>query len=392
MSENNKKNRKICVFTGTRAEYGLLRPLMEQIDKASGLKLQLMVSGMHLSPEFGLTYKEIEADGFQIDEKIEILLSSDTSVGIGKSVGLAVMGYSEALERLKPDIVLILGDRFELFAAAASAMILQIPIAHIHGGEITQGAIDDQIRHAITKMSHLHFASTKEYKKRIVQMGENPKSVFHVGALGVENIKKIDLLNRDELCNQTGIGFFNDFFLITFHPATFESENVLNQLEQLLQALDTFKAYLMVFTKANADEKGRQINEMIDQYCKNYKNAVAVTSLGQLRYLSALKLTQVVVGNSSSGIIEAPGFNTPSVNIGSRQDGRIRPDSVIDCSPVCNEIISAIKKALAQEFIQKVKSQKNPYEKAGTSKKIKQILQSVRLDKIRAKEFHDLNI
>ena len=386
MSDNKNNIRKICVFTGTRAEYGLLRPLMALINGDSALVLQLVVSGMHLSPEFGLTYRDIENDGFKIDEKIEILLSSDTPVGIGKSVGLGVMGSTEVLERLQPDVIVLLGDRFELLAAAIGAMIQQVPIAHIHGGEITLGAMDEKIRHAITKMSHIHFASTKEYHKRIIQMGEDPDSVFHVGALGVENIRNMELLSRQTLVEQTGIDFSKNFFLITFHPATLEKEHVLPQLSQLFKALDRFKDYHMIFTKANADEKGRQINQMIDQYCLNRDNTMAVTSLGQLRYLSALKYASSVVGNSSSGIIEAPSFHIPSVNIGSRQKGRVKPRSVIDCQPVSGEIAKALEKALSPEFKLHIRKLKSPYEKPGTAKKIKQILKRVRLNSIRKKE------
>jgi len=391
MPETRQSIQKICVFTGTRAEYGLLRPLLKELKADPELVLQIMVSGMHLSQEFGMTYQEIEKDGFFIDEKIEMLLSSDSSTGICKSAGLGMISFGEALERLGPDMVVILGDRFETFAVTACAMLKQIPTAHIHGGEITRGAIDDQIRHAVTKMSHVHFTSTENYRKRVIQLGEDPEFVHNVGALGVENIRKVRLLTGSEFEDLAGFHLPEKSFLVTFHPVTLEKEQSLKQLDALFRALDQFKDYFVIFTKANADEQGRSMNRMIDAYCGSRGAAFSVTSLGQLLYLNALQRVKAVIGNSSSGIIEAPTFKIPTVNIGSRQDGRIKPASVIDCEPSEDGIVRAIKKSLSSEFVKTIQDLTNPYEKENTAQKIKQILKSVRYNHIIKKTFYDLN-
>ena len=392
MVKKDKECRKICIFTGSRAEYGLLKPLMDEIDRDPELVLQIMVSGMHLSPEYGLTYMEVEKDGFHIDEKIEILLSSDSSIGICKSTGLGLISFGEAFQRLEPDILVVLGDRFETFAAAAGAMIKQIPIAHIHGGEITLGAIDEQIRHAITKMSHVHFTSTQKYKDRVVQLGEIPENVHNVGALGVENIKKLDLLTKEKFEEIAGFYIPDKSFLVTYHPVPLEKKDSMAQLENLFRALDDFETYFIIFTKSNSDEQGRIINKMIDRYCQSRDRAVSVTSLGQLLYLSALKYARAVVGNSSSGIIEAPSLKIPTVNIGSRQQGRIQAESIIDCRPISDDISKALAKAVSSEFRREIHRVINPYEKENTAKEIKQILKSVRLDSIMKKKFHDLKL
>ncbi len=379
-AKRNKDRRTICIFTGTRAEYGLLRPLLKAIQEDSALQLQLLVSGMHLSPEFGLTYRDILADGFTIDEKVEILLSSDTPVGISKSVGLGAIGYAEALERLRPDIAVVLGDRFEALAFAVAAYIHRIPIAHIHGGEATYGAMDEGIRHAITKLSFLHFPSTEEYRRVIIQLGESPDRVFAVGALGLDNIRTMRLLTKQELEHQLGFQFGEKNFLVTFHPVTLEKGKTESYFRALLNVLDRFREIKLIFTKANADTEGRIINQMIDQFVESHsERAVAFTSLGQLRYLSALQFVDAVVGNSSSGIIEAPSFHIGTINIGSRQDGRIRARSVIDCDPTEDSIERAIQRLYSPDFQSMLPTVQNPYGDGHAAERIIEVLKQADL-------------
>lgn len=367
--------KKVCVVTGTRAEYGLLKPVIEKIYKSDGLELQLAVTGMHLSPEFGLTYREIEQDNYPITAKIEMLLSSDTPVGITKSMGVALLGFAEYFETYKPDIAVILGDRYEMLAAASAAMIARIPIAHIHGGETTEGAVDEAIRHSITKMSHLHFASAEEYRDRIIQLGEQPATVYNVGALGVENIKSVKLLDKKSLEESLDYEFTDNTIMITYHPATLETLTAGEQFRNILNVIDKHKELSVIFSKANSDTDGRIINQMIDDFAaENSDRCKAYTSLGQVRYLSTLQFCAAVVGNSSSGIIEAPSFGIPTVNIGDRQKGRVRAESVIDCGNSVQEIEDALKTALSHEFKDKLADIKNPYEKAGTSDMIVQTI------------------
>lgn len=337
--------RKICVITGTRAEYGLLSNLMKRIQEDEIFELQLVVTGMHLASEFGLTYKEIEKDGFVINEKIEMLLSSDSSSGVVKSVGLATISFADVFQRLNPDLLIILGDRFEMLAAAQSALIMQIPIAHIHGGECTFGAYDDAIRHSITKMATWHFTSTEGHRKRVIQLGENPERVWNIGALGIENIVNIPLLSKEELYNDLHLNNEKDMFLITYHP---ETNGELLNINPLLNVLKKYDVNL-VFTKANADNGGRKINDIIQRFANNHENAFLFDSLGQLRYLSAAKHACVVIGNSSSALIEVPYLKTPSVNIGNRQAGREKPNSVFNSNMEENNIILAINDALSFE-------------------------------------------
>ncbi|MCD4676442.1 MAG: UDP-N-acetylglucosamine 2-epimerase [Desulfobacula sp.] len=350
--------RSVCVFTGTRAEYGLLQPLMAKIKKDPHLCLQILVSGMHLSSEFGMTYKLIEEQGFDINEKVEILLSSDTSAGVCKSMGLGMIEFAGALERLDPELLVVLGDRFETFSVAAAALVCNIPVAHIHGGELSLGAMDDAFRHAISKMSHLHFTCCEEYRKRVVQLGEQPDRVFNVGGLGVENIRKMTLMAEDELRKHIGLSDKDTYFLVTFHPVTLENHKTKVQFKQLLSALmeDRFKDFKMIITRANADTGGRVINHMIDEFAKENKDRVIVFStMGQLRYLSAMKYAAVVIGNSSSGILEAPGFKIPVVNVGKRQQGRINAKNVISCACRESDIISSLEKAISPAFNQSIK-------------------------------------
>lgn len=383
--------RKICVITGTRAEYGLLYWTMNALQVDDEVNLSICVTGMHLSPEFGLTYKKIHEDGFIIHEKVETLLSSDTTIGISKSIGLGIISFSEVFERLNPDLVLVLGDRYEIFAACAAAMISKIPIAHCHGGEATEGLIDEAIRHSITKMSQIHFTSTEEYKNRVIQLGEQPKNVFNVGALGIENINKLKLLTKPEF--EDSIKFkLNKFnFLVTFHPVTLDNLSAEEQFKQLLIALDKFQDTNIIFTKPNSDTDGRVIIQLIDDYVKNNPHkAIAFSSLGQLRYLSAIQFMDVVVGNSSSGIIEVPSFKKATINIGDRQQGRVKATSVIDCETDNNDIEKAIKKSLSVEFKEELKSSKNPYGDKNSSIEIVEVLKSIDLNGIIKKQFYNL--
>lgn len=386
--------KKVCVITGTRAEYGLLRPVIDRIYKSDELELQLVATGMHLSTEFGLTYKEIENDEYPITNKIEMLLSSDTPVGITKSMGVALMGFADCFDANKPDIAVILGDRYEMLVAAAAAMVAGIPIAHIHGGELTEGAMDEAIRHSITKMSHLHFTTTEEYRRRVIQLGETPDTVYNVGALGVENVKTVSLLNKEELEKELGFQFTAPTIMVTYHPVTLEKLESEKQFKMLLDAIDGHKDISVIFTKANADMDGRIINKMIDDYVSsNEKRCRAYTSLGQLKYLSTLQFCVAAVGNSSSGIIEVPSFKIPTVNIGDRQRGRMHAESVINCGYGTEEIESALKKALSSHFRGKAANVKNPYEGEKTSYDIVRIISEALCHGIDIKKkFYDLNV
>lgn len=383
--------KKICVITGTRAEYGLLYPLIKGISEDDELYLQLVVTGMHLLPEFGNTYKQIEEDGFKIDKKVELPLSLDTSIGISKSIGSGIVSFSEVFNELNPDLILVLGDRTEIFSVASAALIVNIPIAHLHGGEVTEGAYDDAIRHSITKMSHLHFASTEVYRNRIIQLGENPDLVFNYGALGIENIKNTELLSFENLKDSLGIDLNANFFLITFHPVTLESGTAEEQIKELFAALDQYKDVSMVFTKPNSDKDGRIISKLIDEYAEKLENVHSFKSLGLLRYLSAMKYAKLVIGNSSSGIIEAPSMHTPTINIGDRQLGRIMSNSIINCQPNKDSIKQAISKGLSQDFIESIQQIDCPYGDGDTSRKIIEALKKIDFSSLIKKRFFDLN-
>ena len=383
--------RKICVITGSRAEYGLLSRLMQRIKDTEGLKLQIIATNMHLSPEFGLTYKEIENDGFIIDKRVEMLLSSDTSSATAKSVGLGVIGFADAYEDLKPDLIVVLGDRYEILAAVSTALFFKIPVAHLHGGEITEGAYDDAIRHAITKMSHLHFTSTEEYRSRVIQLGESPERVFNVGAIGVENIKKETFLSKKELEDNLNFEFGDKSLLVTFHPVTLESCTAQQQCHNLLNVLSNHPEYQIIFTLPNSDTDGRVITECIKDFVvKNKERAIAFNSLGKVRYLSALRYVSAVIGNSSSGILEVPSFGIPTLDIGDRQKGRIAANSVVHCATTEEAIEEGFDHIFSKEIQIIAKKRINPYEKEGTVDTIVKILQSYSLDCIIQKSFYNL--
>lgn len=382
--------RNIAVVTGTRAEYGLLKPLIWAIKNEDSFKLQLLVTGMHLMPEFGNTYLQIEKDGFVIDAKIEDGLNGDTALDISMAVGKATIGFAQAYNKLNPEMIVVLGDRSEILAAVTAAVIYNIPVAHIHGGETTEGAYDEFIRHAITKMSHLHFASSEVYRKRIIQMGEQPSTVFNVGAIGIDSIKNLKLLSIDEFENAINYKLNKLNILITFHPVTLEKSTAKTQFKSLLNALDNIKNVTIIFTKPNSDKGGKIIIKMIDDYVnKNPNKSIAFTSLGQLRYLSALKFVDVVIGNSSSGILEVPLFKKPSINIGERQKGRLMPDSVINCSANEQDITRAISIALSDDFNKKIQQQSNPYGNGTATLQILTVLKNSNIVNTK-KSFYDL--
>lgn len=384
--------RKICIFTGTRAEYGIMSRLFRMIADDPELQLQIIATNMHLSPEFGLTYKEIEADGFHIDKKVEMLLSSDTANGTVKSMGLATIGFADALEDLKPDLAVILGDRYEMLCAAQTCLIYNIPIAHIAGGGITEGAYDDAIRHCITKMSHLHFTSTEEHRNRVIQLGEQPNRVFWSGSLGVNNIRNEEIMPLDELEDSIKFQLGNKFLLVTFHPTTMENGSAEDQCEALLNALSEINAdYQLLFTLPNSDTNGRIITAKVKEYvAKHPKTAFAITSLGKKRYYSALKYATAVIGNSSSGLIEAPIFNIPTLNIGNRQEGRTRCESIIDVPATYETIKEGIRKAISDEYKEIAAKVNSPYEKAGSVELVFNTIKSYPLDGITKKKFYDL--
>lgn len=383
--------RRICVITGSRAEYGLLSGLMRAIQEDADLQLQIIATNMHLSPEFGLTYKEIEQDGFRIDKKVQMLLSSDTSNATTKSVGLATIGFADAYEDLQPDLIVVLGDRYEILAAVTAALFFKIPVAHLHGGEITEGAYDDCIRHAITKMSHLHFTSTEAYRQRVIQLGEQPERVFYVGAIGIENIKSIPLLSKTELETSIGFSLGSKVLLVTYHPVTLENNTAASQCQNLLDALDEFTEYKVIFTLPNSDTDGRIIIQMIHEYVSKYPDrCMSVPSLGLKRYLSVLKYVNAVIGNSSSGIIEVPSFGIPTLDIGDRQKGRLAAESVIHCGTEQKEIAEGLRIVLAEK--QKIVSKdcKNPYDKENTTKTILNIIKCYPLNQLVQKTFYNI--
>lgn len=383
-------SRKICVVTGTRAEFGLMRWLMEDLQSTPGLELQVLATGMHLSPEFGLTYREIEQAGFSIDARVEMLLSADSSTSVTKSMGLGLIGYADAYARLAPDLIVVLGDRFEIFAAVAAALIAGIPVAHLHGGELTEGAFDDAIRHSITKMSHLHFVAAEDYRRRVIQLGEQPNRVFLVGGLGIDAIKRTKLLGRQELEASLDFKFGPRNLLVTFHPVTLEGQSSGRQMAELLAALGELEDTHLIFTMPNADTGGRDLAGMVDAFVANNPKARVYSSLGQLRYLSCMKMVDGVVGNSSSGLAEAPSLAVGTVNIGDRQLGRLQAASIINCSPSRESIMQAIRRLYDPDFQASLPLTANPYGNGGASEKIAKVLQECALDGILKKHFYDL--
>lgn len=385
--------RKVCVVTGTRAEFGLLRWLMDEIAQHAQLDLQVAVTGMHLSPEFGSTYHEIESAGFAIDAKVEMLLSADSDTAVTKSMGLGMIGFADAYERLQPDIVVVLGDRFEIFAATSAALIAGIPVAHLHGGETTEGAFDEAIRHSITKMSHLHFVAAEEYRDRVLQLGEYPERIFNVGGMGIDAIKRIRLLDRKGLEESMDFRLGDKNLLITFHPVTLESKgSSTDQMQALLDALAELGDTHLIFTMPNADTGGRELTRMVREFVDGRDNASVYSSLGQLRYFSCLAQVDGVIGNSSSGLLEAPAFQIGTVNIGDRQKGRLKAESVIDCEPSKTAILEAINTLYTPDFKSSLHALSNPYGNGGASKAIVKILANYPLDGLLKKSFYNLPV
>lgn len=384
--------RKICVVTGSRAEYGLLYWLMKELEADPELELQIIVTGAHLSPEYGLSCSKIEEDGFYINEKLEMLLSSDTATGMAKSLGLGTIGFADAYRRLQPDLLVLLGDRYEIMAAAQAAMLAQIPIAHLSGGESTEGAVDEAIRHSITKMSHLHFVANESYRRRVIQLGEDPERVFNYGDPALDNIKRLALLSRSELEQEINFKLGELNFLVTYHPVTLESRSAEEGAGELLAALDNYPQARIIITAPNADMGGRAIRRMLEQYAGRHQERVLFRiSLGQIHYLSAMKHCQVVIGNSSSGIVEAPVLQTATVNIGNRQQGRLKAASVIDCREEREDIIAALQRAVSPEFQIRLAGVQSLYGDCDASRRIKEKLKSVNLKEMVRKKFYDLD-
>lgn len=385
--------KKICVVTGTRAEYGLLSPVIHALQKAGDFDVRVAVTGAHLSPEFGLTYKEIEKDGIEIDKKIEILLSADTPAAISKSMGLALIGFADYFEEHRPDALLVLGDRYETLAVCIAAMNARIPIIHLYGGETTEGAVDEVIRHCITKLSYLHLTSTEEYRRRVIQLGESPDRVFVVGAMGIENALNKPLMEKGELERSLGMSLKEPYAVVTFHPVTLEDDSAALQCAELLAALDMRSDLKYIMTKANADSDGRIINRMLDEFALSHENAAVFDSLGAVRYLSALKYCRMVIGNSSSGLVEAPSFGVPTINIGDRQKGRLRAESVIDCEPARDSIGAAMQQADEEDYRKLCRNAVNPYGDGHTSEKIvKAIRKAMEQGMDLKKKFYDIEV
>ncbi|MDA9404077.1 UDP-N-acetylglucosamine 2-epimerase [Bradyrhizobium sp. CCBAU 45389] len=384
----NSGARKICFVTGSRADFGLLVWPMRAIRETSGLTLQLIATGMHLAPEFGYTFNTIRDEGFEVDERVETLLASDTGAGVAKSVGLGVIGFADAFARLHPDLVVLLGDRFEMFAAAQAAMFMRLPMAHLFGGDVTEGAVDESIRHAISKMSHLHFASNAGSAQRLVQLGEDPSRIHTIGSVGIDAIKRLELMDRDSIGRAVGLPLGERNALVTFHPVTVEAGRSMAELDELFAALSALDpAFRLIFTLANADAEGRALNERTKAFAAARPNTIAVASLGQLRYLSLMSQVDVVIGNSSSGILEAPSFGVPTVDVGDRQKGRERAASVFHTAPERGAIGGAIAQALQRGR----KDTVNPYGDGDSSRRFADIIAGIPdFGQLLKKSFHDL--
>lgn len=384
------KNKKVCIITGSRAEYGLLYWLMKAIEDSKKLELQIVVTGMHLSEEFGNTYLQIEKDGFNIDKKVDISITSDSEIAISKSMSIGLIGFAKVYDELNPDLILVLGDRFEIFSAVIAATIARLPIAHLHGGELTEGAIDEVFRHSITKMSHLHFVATEDYRNRVVQLGEDPQKVFNVGGLGIDNIFKLDLLSKSDFEKEINFKLGEKNLLVTFHPVTLEKSTSKNHFQILLNSLNLLTNTKIIFTKANSDIDGRIINKMIDEYVSKNENSIAFKSMGQINYLSALQFMDAVVGNSSSGLLEAPSFKIGTVNIGDRQKGRIEAESVISCNSNTHSINKALTRIYSEKFQNTLKNSTNPYGNGGSANQILGIIENIDFYNILKKSFYDI--
>ena len=385
--------KRICILTATRAEYGLLRNVIHKLSGEKEFQVDVVVTGAHLAPEYGSTFREIEQDGIRIDRKIPILLSSDMPASVSKTMGLALIAFSDYFEEKQPDMLVVLGDRYETLAVCIAAMNQRIPIAHLYGGEKTEGAIDEAIRHAITKLSYLHFTSTEEYRRRVIQLGEQPDRVFCVGAMGVENVVKQSIMTKRELEASIGFELGESFAVVTYHPVTLETGAIASQIQELLTALLRMENMKYIITKANADAGGRQINRLLDQFAKENKERIFVIgSLGMKRYLSALRWCKMVIGNSSSGIVEAPSFHIPTVNIGDRQKGRLQAESVINCEPDAASIEKSMRRAIGNEMMEIASRTLNPYGEGNTSEQIAAIIKETILeDKIQLKKsFFDI--
>ena len=382
--------RKICVVTGSRADYGLLHSVMQGISLDLELELQIIVTGIHLSEEFGWTVNEIEADGFEINSKVPTLANSDSPEGIAKSIANGIEGCANAFAKLKPDLVVMLGDRYEIFAAASAALVSRLPIAHLHGGEVTAGAFDEAFRHSITKMSQFHFVAHEDYRKRVIQLGENPIHVFKVGALGISNYKPEELFSKIQLEEELGIKFKEKSLLITFHPVTLEKDTAVEQMNELLEALKTLDDTTLIFTMPNADTGGQAQMKLIEDFVGKHSNSIVIKSLGRVKYLSCLQHVDGVLGNSSSGIIEAPTFKVGTINIGDRQSGRVQAKSVINCDPKSRSIKLAIENLYEESFRTTLGMIINPFGDGTASQRIVSILKEIELDNILKKSFHDL--
>ncbi|MBF0623617.1 MAG: UDP-N-acetylglucosamine 2-epimerase (hydrolyzing) [Magnetococcales bacterium] len=384
--------RRVAVVTGTRADLGHLHWIMHEIRADPGLQLQVIATGMHLSPEFGRTETEITAAGFQIDARVEMLLSGDTPVSIAKSMGLGLIGFADALDRLRPDLLLVLGDRFEALVAVQAALPARIPVAHVHGGEASEGVMDEAVRHAMTKMAQLHFTAAEPYRQRVIQLGEDPARVFNVGAPGLDHLTRTPLLDRDAWMAATGFRLGPTNLLVTYHPVTLEAQGPETAVAALFEALDRFPDAHILFTRANADTAGRVINRLIDDYASHRSGAQVVASLGTVRYLSALRFMDAMVGNSSSALIEAPCFGLPAVNLGDRQQGRLRAASVIDAPEDSAAIAQALHRALAPGFRAGLQDMIPPYGRGGAARAIARILANFPLEHILKKRFFDLPV
>jgi len=382
-------SRKICVITSGRADYGLLRGVMHAINNESELQLQIIASGSHLSADLSSSYAAIEADGFVVNKQIPSIMGDDSPIGVSQSMGLAVAGFASAFASLRPDIVLVLGDRYEIFSAVAAALVARIPVAHIHGGELTLGAYDDAMRHCITKMPHLHFVAAEAYKKRVIQLGESPETVFMVGGLGIDSMMHEEPLDRNGLEAALDFALGPKNLLITFHPTTLSPISATEQISQLLIALERLSNTHFIFTAPNVDNGGREIIEKLEKFTSGKPHSKIYTYLGQQRYYACLQHCDVIVGNSSSGILEAPSFKIPTVNIGTRQDGRLRALSVIDCDVTADSIGAAIQLAYSQKFQAQLKDVENPYGRGGAIPKIVNVLKEYPLKDIISKKFFD---